>query len=377
LDKNWHLKKIIVAVTNDLSTDQRVAKSCKTIYEAGFEPILIGRKLKLSLPIKRAYKVKRYNLWFNSGALFYANYNIRLFVSLIFTNCHAIWANDLDTLLACYLASKLKRVPLIFDSHEYFTEVPEIQHKPLVKKVWLTIEEWIVPKLKFCITVNQSIAGLFKTKYGADFSVVKNIPIQIELQKRSFDLSQLGFVKENLTLILQGSGINVDRGAEELLEAINIVDGINLIVVGAGDVLTFLQTYVLDHKLADRVKFFPRMEYQEMMNYTQLADIGVTLDKNTNINYQYSLPNKLFDYIHAEIPVLASPLVEVGKVIIENDLGWVLSEHSVAAIVSFLKEIKNDKNQLLSKKQNCSLAKVNYSWQKEAEGIKQILKQID
>lgn len=371
------MKKIIVAVTNDLSTDQRVAKSCETIYEAGLEPILIGRKLKLSLPIKRVYKVKRYNLWFNSGALFYANYNIRLFVSLIFTNCHVIWANDLDTLLACYLASKLKRVPLIFDSHEYFTEVPEIQHKPLVKKVWLTIEEWIVPKLKFCITVNQSIAGLFKAKYNADFSVVKNIPIQIELQKPSFDLCKLGFVKENITLILQGSGINVDRGAEELLEAIKIVDGINLIVVGGGDVLTFLQSYVLDHKLEDRVKFFPKMEYQEMMNYTQLADIGVTLDKNTNINYQYSLPNKLFDYIHAEIPVLASPLVEVAKVIIENDLGWVLSEHSVAAIVSFLKEIKNDKNQLLSKKQNCSLAKVNYSWQKEAEGIKQILKQID
>lgn len=377
MDKNQQLKKIIVAVTNDLITDQRVAKTCDTISEAGFEIQLIGRKLKNSLPISRPYSVKRFSLWFNKGALFYANYNLMLFIRLLFSKCNAIWANDLDTLLACYLAAKIKRVPVIFDSHEYFTEVPEIQHKPLVKNIWLLIEENIVPKLRYCITVNQSIASLFKAKYNIDFAVVKNIPIEQPLLKSSFTISQLGLNEEDITLILQGSGINIDRGVEELLAAINKVNGINLIIVGGGDVITFLREYVLVNNLENRVKFFPRMPYQEMMCYTQLADIGVTLDKNTNINYQFSLPNKLFDYIYSETPVLASPLVEVSKVILEHDLGWVLPAHSIEAIVDFLKEIKNNRNQLIIKKQNCSLAKSNYSWQKEAEGIKQILKQID
>ena len=376
MDKNQQLKKIIVAVTNDLSTDQRVAKTCNTILEAGFNVDLIGRKLNNSLPISRPYSVKRMSLWFNKGALFYANYNLMLFFRLLFNKCQAIWANDLDTLLACYLAAKIKRIPVIFDSHEYFTEVPEIQHKPLVKKVWLFIEEAIVPRLQHCITVSESIAYLFYQKYQVKFNVVRNIPMQQQLIEPNFDLQSLGLNSNNTTLILQGSGINVDRGAEELLKALEVVEEVNLIIVGGGDVLTQLIDFVNSKQLQHRVKFYPRMPYLEMMCYTQLADIGVTLDKNTNINYQYSLPNKLFDYIHAEIPVLASPLVEVGKIISENNIGWVLKEHSVETIVKTLNEIVKDNNQIRIKKQYCIQVKKQYTWQMEADNIKQILAKI-
>lgn len=371
------MKKIIVAVTNDLSTDQRVAKTCSTILSSGFEVELIGRKIRTSLPIERPYQIKRFKLWFNKGALFYANYNLRLLLKLIFSKCNAIWANDLDTLLACYVASKIKGVPIIFDSHEYFTEVPEIQHKPLVKKVWSLIEESIVPKITYCITVSESIANLFSEKYGKKFLVVRNIPIQQNLLKPEFSLLDLGLHPKFLTLILQGSGINVDRGAEELLEAVCKVDKVNLIIVGGGDVLQWLVDFVKQNQLENRVKFYPKMPYQEMMCYTQLADIGVTLDKNSNVNYQFSLPNKLFDYIHAEIPVIASPLIEVSKIITKHDLGWLLKNHSVTALVQVLSDLVKNKSQIAIKKQHCIDAKKYYSWQIEAEKIKTLLSKID
>ena len=91
-------KKAIVCVTNDLSTDQRVQKHCFTLMDKGYEVILIGRVLPDSLSLNFPFKSKRFKLWVNKGALFYAFYNIRLFIYLLFNKCNLIFSNDLDTL---------------------------------------------------------------------------------------------------------------------------------------------------------------------------------------------------------------------------------------------------------------------------------------
>jgi glycosyltransferase involved in cell wall biosynthesis len=344
---------------------------------AGFTPILIGRELKSSSDIKRPYPVIRMKLWATSGALFYAMFNLRLFFLLMSKRCSVIWANDLDTLLACFVASKLKGVPLIFDSHEYFTEVPEIQHKPLVKKTWQTIERFIVPHVHQCITVSQSIADLFFKKYGKVFHVVRNIPVFDPFSGETVKPSSELFPENELLLILQGSGINIDRGAEELLEAIKQTTFINLLIIGGGDVINQLKEFVDRNNLSKRVSFVPKMDYHKMMQYTRSADVGVTLDKSTNVNYLYSLPNKLFDYIHAGIPVLASPLVEVGQIITDNNLGWVLPEHSVEAMVNCLNYLKNNKKEIEAKAQNCESIKSTFDWNDEALVITDILYQIE
>ena len=132
-------KKIIVCVSNDLATDQRVKKVCAFLHENNFEITLVGRKLKDSHPVSdRPYKIKRFNLWFNKGALFYANLNTRLFFYLLFHKSDWLLANDLDTLPANYYAKKFgrKRI-LVYDSHEIFCEVPELQNHPKKKKIWL------------------------------------------------------------------------------------------------------------------------------------------------------------------------------------------------------------------------------------------------
>jgi hypothetical protein len=109
-------QKIIVSVTNDLTTDQRVDKICNTLLELHFDVLLVGRILPQSQNIIRKYKTKRFKLWFNKGPLFYANYNIQLFFFLLFKNSDVLWSNDLDTLWANYIVSKWKNKKLIFDS---------------------------------------------------------------------------------------------------------------------------------------------------------------------------------------------------------------------------------------------------------------------
>ena len=371
------MKKIAVAVINDLSTDQRVRKTCTSLLKLHWQPVLIGRKLPKSKAISRPYRIIRMQCFINQGPFFYAIYNIQLFVRLLFLKLEAIWANDLDTMLACSMAAKFKSVPLIYDSHEFFTEVPEISHKPIVKWVWKTIEKITLPKANHLITVSDGIANLFEQNYGRHPVVMRNIPEQKKQQiTHSLTRKELGIPDNHLLLILQGSGINIDRGAEELIEAMAVLKNVSLLIVGDGDVLPFLKSRVVELNLT-HVKMLPKQPYEQLMRYTQLADVGLTLDKSSNLNYRYSLPNKLFDYIGAHTPVISSPLPEVNKIIAQYDVGWVLKAHSVEAIVNQVGEIKNNPEALLEKVEKCKHASKHLSWEQEAICIQQIIHEIE
>jgi hypothetical protein len=98
--------RVLVTLSNDLVTDQRVQKVCNSLVEWGHQPVLIGRQLPHSLPLPEwSFKAVRMKLFFRSGPLFYAELNLRLFLKLLVSSCDAIHANDLDTLLPAYLVS--------------------------------------------------------------------------------------------------------------------------------------------------------------------------------------------------------------------------------------------------------------------------------
>ena len=140
-------RHIILSVTNDLVTDQRVHRSCTALCEAGYDVTLIGRRLPDSVPVKRQYRTIRMRLLFRKKAVFYAEYNFRLFLRLLFSRADAFYANDTDTLPANYFAAFLRRKPLFFDAHEMFPEVPELVGRPRVKHFWTRIEDYIFPNL--------------------------------------------------------------------------------------------------------------------------------------------------------------------------------------------------------------------------------------
>ena len=363
--------KVIVTVSNDLYTDQRVHKVCSFIEEQGYDVLLVGRIKKNSKEIKRTYSTHRLKLWFSKGPLFYAEFNLRLFFYLLVRKSSIIVANDLDTLLACYTASKFKlKTQLIYDTHEYFTEVPELVARPKTQRIWEGIEGWIFPKLKTIYTVNKSIAQLYSEKYKKEVKVIRNIsPLFQITDLRS--KGELGIPADKFIIIIQGAGINVDRGAEEAIEAMQRIVNSVLLIVGDGDVVSQLKENVRKLQLDEKVKFFPKMSYDKMMNYTFYADLGLTLDKPTNINYRFSLPNKLFDYIHTNTPVLSTDLIEVKNIIETFNVGTIIKELTSENLAKIINEIKADKQSLENWKTNCTKAKEELNWQKECETLKQ------
>ena len=145
------MKKIIVSVTNDLTTDQRVDKVCNTLLKGGYAVLLVGKKNKNSIAIHRNYPTKRFNLLFQKGVFFYAEFNLRLFFFLLCTKKTILLANDVDTLIPNYLVGKLQRKKLVFDSHELFSEIPELVHRPLVKKIWVAVGKLDASQSKKCL----------------------------------------------------------------------------------------------------------------------------------------------------------------------------------------------------------------------------------
>jgi glycosyltransferase involved in cell wall biosynthesis len=349
------LKRVIVAVTNDISTDQRVAKVCNTLFHNNFEVLLIGRKLKNSKIVERKYKTKRFNLIFNSGFLFFAEYNFRLFFFLLFSRKDILLSNDLDTLLPNYLIGKIQRKKIVFDSHELFPEIPELVARPIVKKIWLSLEKSILPKLKNNYTVCNSIAYFYKNKYNVHFETIMNLPTKKEVEKGAFS-----FETNGKKIILYQGAINIGRGLENLIETMKLLEHHLLVIIGDGDTYKSLKESVSHEKLNNKVIFLGKIMPKELHKLTPLADVGISLEEDLGLNYRFALPNKIFDYIQAEVPILVSNLPEMSAIVNHYNVGEVVLNTTP-------KKLANQIKQLLEKDftQELKVAKAGLIWEKQ------------
>ena len=365
-------KKAVLSVSNDLYTDPRVDKVCHTLDSIGYEVLLVGRKYRNSPALTpRIYPTKRLHLFFRKGALFYAEMNIRLFFFLLFTRCDVFVANDLDTLLPNVLASKIRRKKIVYDSHEYFLGLDSIADKPFVKKTWTIIEKYCFPKLKHVITVSQSIANQYEKEYGLKVNVVRNIPISHQPELKETKQS-LQLPEDKTIIILQGNAIHRNRGGEELIEAMPLIENAVLIVVGSGDIIPFLKQRTMELSLQDKIVFIDRQSPEKLFHYTYFADIGIAFDKNVSLNHYFSLPNKIFDYIKATTPYLCSNLPERMYITEKYEVGIVLDEITPVAIANAVRHLMDDEKLYNRLKENCKQAATELTWENEEKVLKNI-----
>lgn len=367
-------KRVIVSVINDLVTDQRVARTCSVLQELNYDILLVGREKKESQPLaKRDYQCKRIKLLFEQGPQFYFFFNLRLFFVLLFNKADMLLANDLDTLWPNYIIAKLKGIKLVYDSHEIFCEVPELLNNPTKKKIWEKIESRIVPKLKYCFTVNKSIADYFTNKYKVPFDFVRNIPSYTKVDSLK-TREQLNLPGDKKIVIMQGAGINVQRGAEELVDAFQYLsEDYLLLIIGGGDVIHQLKANAVNRSLQNKIKFIDKIPASELRQYTMNSDLGVTIDKDNNMNYHFSLPNKVFDYLHAGIPILATRLPEIESIVTKYNVGTFIESHDPKHIAERIQSFLNS-DQYNTCKVNTQKAASENNWETEKQKLLNLLR---
>lgn len=362
------LKRIYISVTNDLSFDQRVDKVARTIikYYPDTEVTLIGRKLPDSIPLdKRPYKAVRLRILFNKGPLFYAFYNIQLLIFLIIKKPAILLANDLDTLPANFLASRILRKEIIYDSHELFTELPELENRKWVKKCWIVLEKIFLPRLKHTYTVCDSIADYYNKKYDLEMKVVRNMPFQKEIPATVHS--------DDKNIILYQGSVNVKRGLEEIIQSMQYLDHCILLIIGKGDIESELKILSKRLNISSRVLFQGPVPHAELHSYTIKAKLGISLEQQAGLNYYYALPNKLFDYIQAELPVLASDFPEMSKIVNGYNIGITTNEKDPVKLARIVNEMLFNRQKRKFWSENLKQAKAELCWEKEENNLLEVL----
>lgn len=349
----FHLmkKRVFVSVTNDLSTDQRVHKTCMSLHEMGFEVMLVGQKHHNSIPLNRPYNTFRFNVWVERGPFFYLEYNMRLLFVLLFNKNNILLSNDLDTLLANYICSKLKRIPLVYDSHELFPEAPELVNSTIKKGIWQSLESFFLPKVDASFTVCESIAHYYFKKYDIKMNVLRNVP----------NISKDVSIEKDKNVILYQGNLNPGRGLELAIATMAFLPEFKLKIIGGGHEMSRLKELAEKLDVSSQIEFLGRVKFQNLKTHTDRAIIGLLLEEPLGLSFEYSLPNKLFDYIHSNTIVLASPLIEVKKIISKYPVGEILKNRNPKKMAQQIRDmISNSTNFQFSN------AKRDLNWQKES-----------
>jgi len=354
--------KAYFSVTNDVVSDQRVIKIVRSLRKINIDSIIIGRIHNKSIEIPNSLndiKIIRFKTIFKKGPLFYAEFNIRLFIFFLTHNFDILVANDLDTLLPNFLASKLKSKILIYDSHELFTEVPELTNRKLIKFIWLTIEKCILPKIKYSYTVSSAIAKYYNIKYGIKMNVIRNIAPYKEKNN--------SIIKKNV--ILYQGAVNKGRGLENIIKAMKYIENFELHIIGDGDIIEELKTLVNKENLNNKVFFIKRMPFDKLEKYTQEAKLGISLEEKIGYNYYFALPNKLFNYIQARTPVMVSNFPEMTKIVKTYNVGITVDNHTPEILAETIKNIINNNDTYNKWLNNLDHAAKELCWENEEKKL--------
>ncbi len=334
---------------------------CGTLADNGFEVILTGRKLKDSKELSsQPFQQKRIQCAFNSGFVFYAEYNLRLFLWLLFQKADAICAIDLDTIIPCLLASYLKGCKRIYDAHELFTEQKEIVTRPSVHKFWLSVEKFAVPKYRLGYTVNNFIVEELNRRYGVNYAIVRNLPVLITL-------APAGRKQEQPFIIYQGA-VNEGRSFETLIPAMKMVNA-KLIIFGKGNFFEQTKQLIKENNLHDKVELKGYVEPAALRQLTPAAHIAITIFEQTGLNQFYSLSNRFFDYIMAGVPQVCVNYPEYKLINDQYNVALMIGDTMSETIAFAINKLLDDAALHEQLRNNCVKAREQLNWGSEEKRL--------
>ena len=360
--------KILVSAFSNLYTDQRIEKVCDTLYRNAYQVELIGNTWGGEPMMERPYPFVRIDHSQTSLRRAYVEFQFKLYRELKkrADKNTILLANDLDALLPNTLMAKKLNIPLVFDSHEIFTEMPAIKGR-FTQKIWKYLEERLVPGMKYMMTESQSYADWFRTEYGVHPVVIRNIPRKIT---ETIDIPE-----NSPKIILYQGAINQSRGIPQAIMAMKNIDNAVFKIIGDGPKKEEYEALVRKEKLEEKIIFLGKLHPDVLRKVTRTADIGLSVEENGGVSYLYSLPNKVADYIQSKVPLVMINFPEMKRVYEWFKVGELIENHHpetmAAAITAVLKRGRSFYLPELEKAAN------ELCWEKEEPKILSLFKKVE
>ncbi|MEO6189382.1 MAG: glycosyltransferase [Saprospiraceae bacterium] len=359
--------KICILTTSDLFYDQRMLRIIQSLIDANFTVICYSlNKSNKQVKINNL-KNSQISTLFKSSWLFYAEYNFKLLVNLLFQKVDIIYSVDADTLLAGSIAKKLKFSKLIYDAHEFFEESPEIINKLFIKKVWSKITQFGVNSADLCLTVGSFLAQILSNKFGKKFHTIRNIS--------SITFNDTKTLEDQAKVIWYQGVLNIGRGLEQMIECMIDLKEYIFILAGDGDISDKLKLQVNQAQLQERVIFLGKLSPQELQKQNQKARIGINLLSSNSKNYYYSLANRTFDFIHSGIPAIHMNFPEYSAIFQEFEIGVMIENLEKTEIIAAIEKL-NDAKFYTHCKAQCLLASHKYTWNIESSKLMKLINML-
>ena len=374
-------KRVLNLLFNDFTNDNRVLKESRTLQLKGFNVTLLATHFKRELPkeeVIEGFKVRRINV----GRIKLLPLNLILFwirVVFLYKKEDIIHANDLYALPPAVFIKKFinKRIKIVYDCHEHETEGRIYHDKPYMKPFAKFFEKKLINSADKVITVSESIAKDYEDIYGIEKpELVLNCPVLSKVNGKRYNLfrEQFDIPKDKIIFLLQG-GYMPGRGYQRLIEVFKTLEKTNEDLV-----LVFLIYGEGTEKLKDMIEgckniyWHEKVPVLEYMKYVNSADWGILLLENLCKSYDYSLPNKLFDYVGGGLPVVVSNLKELSNFVEKNKVGYVVDASSPKNVIEVLSNIDKESKSKFIK--DLSITAKKYSWEEQEKVLLKIYKSL-
>lgn len=389
------MKKIAVLLNASIKNDARVIKIINTLSSENKIDLFYieGNKNDKSLFNKNVRlfsfpKPKGFRNTIIKHTFFYNEFNF--YKQKVLQNnakYDFVYANDLPTLKPAIEIKKETSAKVIYDSHEIYIETLN-QFFPInsrgIKKIVVQMllilmrysgtkaEKHLLTNVDHFITVGDELKKYFFRKYKYNgIKVVMNCPYSKKTKDIKNIKADLSINDKDALFIYQGN-LNEGRGLKLLVESFQYVNkNIYLLILGNGVLKKELQELVFKLKLNNKIFFHNEVAHSELLSFTKGADFGINLLEDLNLSKKYAVPNKLFEYIHSELPIISSKMPESINIYEQYNIGK-LVENNSKSISKAINTIINEN--LKEYKSNCQLAALKYSWENQEQTLQSIVK---
>ncbi len=371
------MRPITHIVLNNFTNDSRVLKETTTLANAGYHVTVVAlhEKSLLEHEIIDKITVRRINLFTRKYIkkryftfLKYFEFIVRFLIGS--PQAEIIHCHDLGTLPIGVLAKIFwKNKPIIiYDAHEY--EIGRSNLSFLTKKINFLVEKSLIRYASKIITVSSSIAKEYKKSYNFIKKpyIILNCPTYKDVKNNNLLRNELGISKDKTIFLYQG-GLSKGRGIEVLLDAFQQIQNDQDVIVfmGYGPLENKIQTIA---KTAKNIFFKPAVSQKILLNYTASADYGIIFYENNCLNHKFCLPNKVFEYAMANLPIIASNLFELTQFIKTSQVGVSAETNDSQGLLRAIKKIKSmDRDQL---KKNIKIVSKKYNWEAQEDLLLEI-----